>query len=170
MHKNMKKTLKQFAVAFLAGLLSSGQYAFAGNGNSVSASAVVVPRVQYTQAGFDMPLAIKGVKSFEVFGTATGQQVVDEAGKAPTTGTAFAVIIGTAATQCWAVIADSVSVGGITEQIVGKALIPPVFSTTSNQTAVTLTYPVQFHYGLVLYVSSALCRANVLWAKNGGSN
>lgn len=158
----MKKTLKKFAAVVLAGAMCSSNYALAA---SPSNGASVKPRVQYAQGGFAMPLSVKGVKSFEVFGTATPQLVVDEGAVAPSTGLLASISVSTG--SCFVLVFDSASASGLNENTAGKALLPPLVANSNTMTSMELSFPIQFHYGLVAYVSSALCRANVTWGRNG---
>jgi hypothetical protein len=169
MRKMRKTVAAKLLVAFMVGLLSSGQYAYAA---AIGASTTPKERVNSISKGMKLDLVDKGVKQFEAFGTATAQLVVDEAGTAPTNGALVSIEVSTGPLDgsCYAIVFDSAAASNLDNSTSGRAIIPPVVANATFTTIVEFMYPKQFHRGLVLKTSLAGCRATIGWRRNGGTD
>lgn len=151
----------------------SASLSYAGsNGKAIGAGSTVKSRINsMVSSGQPIRLEEKGVKQFHVYNEATGQQVVDENGDAPTSGALVSIeVYGD--TACYAYLFDSAVATNLALATYARMMIPPLLGSDAKTTVYEFKYPKQFNRGLVIQLSSAStgCRATCGWKRNGGAD
>jgi hypothetical protein len=165
----MEKTMKKIIMLLLTVALV--QKVFAG---SPSSGTPAKARTTAVDGNGHWPYVSQpdlGLKVFEVFGTNSAQQLVDESGNTVVAGQLVGVGFGLPVLPSDTAIAfDSSSVNGLTVATQGRAIIPPLYGSATNASFFQPcgNYGCQFNSGLVMLLSNAADRAYFYWRPAGG--